>query len=244
MFEWPAEWFDEIDSTNEEARRRVAAGNFSSCWIVARQQSAGRGRLGRSWKSPSGNLFATAYFQYQGSLQDASKIPFVSALAVSDVFYTFAPEKKVKLKWPNDVRFQGAKLCGILVEAGLNNNHCWIAAGMGLNIAQAPENTGQPVACLSGLRGDGAVTADMAFQALRSAFADRMHQFQQGFQSVREDWLKRAEGLGETASIKRGNETLIGVFDGLGPDGEFMLRLPDGALQPITAGEVELVRKE
>ena len=95
MFEWPAEWFDEIDSTNEEARRRVAAGNFSSCWIVARQQSAGRGRLGRSWKSPS----------LDGTIQDVSadlKRDPVSGAA----FY----EARVQIELPNDGSASGLEI--------------------------------------------------------------------------------------------------------------------------------------
>ena len=98
MSSWPAEWFDEIDSTNEEARRRVASGTFTNSWIAARSQTTGRGRLGRHWKSPAGNLYATALFKLDGSIADATKIPFASGLAVVDVVEVIAPDVPVKLK--------------------------------------------------------------------------------------------------------------------------------------------------
>ena len=243
MSDWPAEWFDEIDSTNEEARRRTLRGNLSETWIVARQQTVGRGRLGRQWKSPIGNLYATAYFQLSGDMAVATRIPFVCALAVSDVFMSLAPESTVQLKWPNDVRSDGAKLSGILVEAGQSGDGCWVAAGMGLNISEAPQVAEQQTSCLAKLRGDNAVDAQMAFETLRERFSVRLAQGLDNFKDTLADWSARAEGLGGQAEITVGNEKLRGVFVGLGTAGEFRLELPNGDVRCISAGDVELIRE-
>ena len=243
MFSWPAEWFDEIDSTNEEARRRVASGTFTNSWIAARSQTAGRGRLGRYWKSPAGNLYATALFKLDGSIVDATKIPFVSGLAVVDVVEAIAPDVPVKLKWPNDVRHEGAKLCGILVEAGQLQEGCWVACGIGLNVAFVPADTGQAATCLVDLCGSAAITSDIALDELRRTFSNRLNQLRKGFQTVRLDWLKRAEALGENIVVRVGDSRVTGVLEDLGNHGEILLRLPNGTLRSITAGDVELIKE-
>lgn len=243
MSDWPVEWFEEIDSTNEEARRRVATGKFSSCWIAARSQTAGRGRLGRNWRSPPGNLHATGLFQLQGTMQEASKIPFVAALSVVDLFSAFAPETPALLKWPNDVRCDGAKVSGTLTEAGPFESGCWVAVGIGINIQHVPEDVGQAATCLAELRGDESISPQIALDALKDFFAERLKELQTSFEITRGEWLKHAEGLGKIVTISRGEEKVSGVFEGLGPDGELLLRLPDQQQIAITAGDVELVKE-
>lgn len=243
MITWPAEWFDEIDSTNEEARRRVSSGQFTDGWIAARKQTSGRGRLGRDWVSPRGNLFSTALFRFEGGMLEATKVPFVAALAVADVFNAFVPNHPVQVKWPNDVRYNRAKLSGILIEAGTIDDVCWVAAGIGINVAHAPPGVEQAASCLADLRGDNAVTAEMVFEALRSTFSARLCQLETGFASIRADWLERAEGLTSKASVTYGSAKLEGIFEGMGAGGEMLLRLPNGEVRSITAGDVELIKK-
>ena len=178
---WPVIWHDTLDSTNEEARRQAADGNFSDGWIAARLQTAGRGRLGRGWASPSGNLFATALFHEPVGLEVATRIPFAAALSVHDGLSAFAPDAPIALKWPNDVRAAGAKLCGILVESGQADGAVWVACGMGINVTSVPEGAGQAATCLADLRGEASVTADMVLESLREAFARRLDQARTDF---------------------------------------------------------------
>ena len=97
---WPVHRFETIDSTNSEARRRAKAGGFADCWIVAAEQTAGRGRLQRHWVSPKGNLFATALFHEPGGVQVAARLPFAASLAVSDTILHFAPGADARLTCP------------------------------------------------------------------------------------------------------------------------------------------------
>jgi len=240
--DWPVFWLDTIDSTNTEAVRRIKA-DFPNQWIAAREQTAGRGRRGRDWVSPPGNLFTTALFLFDGDMTASSRLPFVAGLAVSDAALRFTPNAPVQLKWPNDVRVEGAKLSGILIEAGKQGEGCWVAAGMGVNVSHVPETAGQAATCIAALRGDDAVTADMFLDALREAFAVRLKQYADSFETIRADWLARAEGLGETVRVIVGDSAVEGVFEDMGPDGSLILRLPNGTHRPITAGDVELIRE-
>ncbi len=238
---WPVIWHDSIDSTNEEAKRLAASPSFTDQWIAAREQTAGRGRLKREWKSPIGNLFNTALFREPGGVEVAVRIPFAAALATADVVSSFAPDADIKLKWPNDVRINRAKVSGILIETGRQGDTFWVAAGIGINVTHTPEGAGQQAVSIAELRGDDVVTAEMVQQALRERLADRLDQARQDFSATRRDWLERAEGLGETIQIKSVAEPLEGVFETLSEDCGLVLRLPDGERRTIRAGDVSLI---
>jgi BirA family biotin operon repressor/biotin-[acetyl-CoA-carboxylase] ligase len=238
--EWPVFRFDQIDSTNTEAKRRAATGRFDDQWIIADQQSAGRGRQGRPWLSPAGNLYATALFSEPGGIAVALRIPFAAALAVSDTLARFARDSDIRLKWPNDVRVSGQKVAGILVETGGGDPAHWIAAGIGINVSEMPENPGQPATTLSGLTGH-LVEVKEVFATLRQSFATRLHEARAGFDALRTDWLARAEGLGQAVSVRTGDQSVEGVFEDMEADGGLRLRLPDGSARIIRAGEVNLL---
>jgi BirA family biotin operon repressor/biotin-[acetyl-CoA-carboxylase] ligase len=230
-----------IDSTNTEAKRRVASG-FADQWIVADQQTAGRGRHDHKWISPKGNIYATALFRESGGLPVALRLPFAAALAVSDVVRHHAPSVDVRLKWPNDVRIARKKVSGILVETGGSGTDFWIAAGIGINVFALPTNVGQPATSLLELGMQHDATVEDVLATLRNAFAIRLAQARAGFTEIRETWLERAEALGETVHIRAGDVEIHGVFEDLEPDGALVLRLPDGSRRSIRAGEVEIRR--
>lgn len=239
---WPVRWYDELDSTNEEARRLAAKGEQGPVWLAARRQTAGRGRLGRAWKSPAGNLFCTALFAEPGGLEIATKIPFAAALAVSDTILSFAPEARPGLKWPNDVLVDGAKLSGILVESlGEGPGGLVVAAGIGINVASSPAGVGQPTTCLADLAVGPAPAVELVMTELAERFAARCTQLRAGFATIRSDWLARAAALGQKVRAAPGGEVVEGIFEGMGEDGSAILRLPDGRTRPIRAGDVYLI---
>lgn len=239
----PVVWFDEIDSTNEEAKRlAMTPGMLRETWLVARRQNAGRGRMGRSWASLEGNLYATALMGLPGGSADALKLPFAAALAAHDAASAFAPAGDIRLKWPNDLRADRAKLCGILIEAGARTDGMWAAVGIGMNVAGVPDGAGQMATCLSDLAGR-LVSAEAVLEALRPALATRWKEARTDFAVTRAAWLERAEGLGETVRAQPANEAVEGVFETLDSDGGLVLRLPDGERRTIRAGDVELVKR-
>jgi len=230
-----------IDSTNTEAKRRVATG-FHDQWIVADQQTAGRGRQDRQWISPAGNVYTTAMFREPGGLQVALRLPFAAALAVTDVVLEHAPGTDVRVKWPNDVRIDRRKVSGILVETGGAGADFWIAAGMGVNLVPPPENVTQPATSLHELGMRPGTPVEAVFSSLREAFMRRLQQARPGFAGTRADWLARAEALGQQVQVRAGDTMAEGIFEDLEDDGALLLRLPDGSRRTIRAGEIEIGR--
>lgn len=239
---WPTIRFDAIDSTSEEAKRRGRAGGFDDQWIVSRRQAAGRGRLGRHWESPPGNLYATALFHWPLPVAEAVRVPFAAGLAVVDTVLALVPGSGPVLKWPNDVRVNGAKLGGILVESGEGPDGRWVSAGVGLNVAFVPEGIGQAATCLCTLGGNPGLGPDAVEAALKAGFARRLEEAKADFADTRRAWLRHAEGLGSIVRVILSGRPVEGRFEGLAADGALLLRLPDGAQQTIRAGDVELIR--
>jgi BirA family biotin operon repressor/biotin-[acetyl-CoA-carboxylase] ligase len=240
---WPVIRFDEIDSTNEEARRRALTGDFGPAWLVARSQSAGRGRLGRQWDSPDGNLFATALLSYPGNPAQASLASFAAGLAVIDAARIVGAETAaLRLKWPNDVLADGAKLAGILIETGLGDGCLWMAAGFGVNVQTAPAVPGRNTACMADLPGGGGLTAERVLGALDIAFRARLSRLAgEGFPPVRADWLAKAAHLGERISVPQGEDRIEGVMKDLDHDGALVIERDDGALTHVRAGEISIL---
>ena len=239
----PDYWYDEIDSTSEEAKRSARRGELSPDWIAARSQSAGKGRLGRVWESPVGNLFSTLLFPEPGGLAMAARIPFAAALAVRDACTRAVPSLEAALKWPNDVRVRGCKLCGILTESGETNGTVWIALGIGINVQTAPEGTGQETSSLIKEGAPSGLTPEMVLEDLREALSQRIEQARQDFEILLADWMRYAEGVGQVVQAGPVQNRVEGVFESLAFDGGLNLRLPDGALHTIRAGDVELVKR-
>ena len=234
---------DETDSTNAEARRRAEAGEVGPLWITARRQSAGRGRRGRKWESESGNLASTLLLLTQKSPAEAAQLTFAASLAVADLLDRYAPPALVTIKWPNDVLLDGRKTSGILIESGpAPSGGLWLAVGIGVNLNQTPGETERPATCIAehlNQGGASAPTVDEAAKALAETFGVWLDRWTTlGFQPILDAWTARTPGLHGPCTARLANETLTGLADGVEADGSLRLKLPDGSLRVISAGDV------
>jgi BirA family transcriptional regulator, biotin operon repressor / biotin---[acetyl-CoA-carboxylase] ligase len=234
----------EIDSTNEEARRLAANGEAGPTWIVTERQTAGRGRRGRNWVSPVGNLMCTLLLRPKCSPAKAAELSFVAGLAIHDAATSLMPEtltRDVALKWPNDLLIGGKKASGILLESESDGGAevAWLAVGIGLNLLHFPGDTPYPATSISASCGE-APSIESALEALASSFEHwiRLWQVPDGFETIRREWLKRAQGVGKSITVRLSDETIDGTFEGLANDGALQLKLNDGTLRPISAGDV------
>lgn len=236
----PIEAYDEIDSTNAEARRRAEAGQGGPVWITAAVQSAGRGRRGRAWSTQRGNLAATLLMTTDLPPVEAAQVSFVAALAACDLAETCLGPGAARLKWPNDVLVHGRKAVGILVESGSRaDGRLWLAVGIGVNLAHAPQDVERPAAAFADHMSGPPPAPRDALEVLASRFeAWRRLWATQGFAPVARGWTDRAHGLGERCEARLPSRTLSGVAEGLDLDGALRLRLDDGSLERITAGDV------
>jgi BirA family biotin operon repressor/biotin-[acetyl-CoA-carboxylase] ligase len=232
--------FAEIDSTNLEARRQMDAGAATPLWITAGRQTAGRGRRGRNWQTEVGNLAATLLLTTSKPPIEAAQIAFVAALAAADLAATYLPASLVTLKWPNDTLIDGRKVSGILVESSVHPaGGLWVAVGIGVNLAHAPEDVERPATSLAAHLSGPSPTPLEALDVLSSAMERWRGLWEAGgFAPIAEAWTVRAHGLGERCEARLPTETVEGVAEGLDADGALRLRLADGGLRRITAGDV------
>ena len=233
---------DAVDSTNAEARRRAEAGQTGPLWITARRQTAGRGRRGRAWETGAGNLAATLLTTTARPPVEAAQLAFVTALAVADLALAQVPDALVRVKWPNDVLVAGAKVAGVLIESGSRGDGwLWLAIGVGVNLKTTPRETDRPAAAMAEhLRADVAapLSPDQALEVLARAFDEWLSLWEaQGFAPIRAAWSARAE-LRRPCVARLDHEAVEGVAEALDDDGALRLRLADGAVRRITAGDV------
>lgn len=236
----PVVVLDEIDSTNAEARRRAEAGEAGPVWLVGLRQTAGRGRRGRAWETGEGNLAATLLFRTDKPPAEAAQVSFVAALAVADMLARYVPASLVSLKWPNDPLLGGLKVSGILIESGASPlGGLWIAVGVGVNLSRKPIDSERPATAIATYRESPPPTATEAIEVLAEAFERWFGVWTTlGFPAIADAWTARAHGLGEPCVARLGNETVEGIAEGLDADGALRLRLADGHLRRITAGDV------
>ncbi len=241
---WPKGYglktFDVIDSTNEEAKRLATAGEPGPIWISAARQTAGRGRRGRAWDTPTGNLAATLMLRPGKPAGECAQLSFAAAIATCDMLQGFAPATPMRVKWPNDVLAGGRKISGILLESASQGGEAptWLAIGIGANLATHPGGTELPATSLKAL--DAAVpTADDALLHLAAHFARWYEAWKaSGFAGLRDAWLARAAGLGQRIRARLATEETTGVFEGIDETGALILRENAGSVRHIAAGEV------
>jgi BirA family biotin operon repressor/biotin-[acetyl-CoA-carboxylase] ligase len=241
---WPQgyalrEW-TEIDSTNEEARRLAAAGEHGPVWLRADRQTAGRGRRGRAWESPAGNLAATLLIVPGKPASECAQLSFVTAIAVADAASGFAANAEIKVKWPNDVLANGRKLAGILLESASGGDGAltFLAIGVGINLAHFPPDTEFPATSLAAL-GVSVPSPSAALSQLAAHFAKWYEVWMtNGFSPIQDAWLARAAGLGSRIRARLTHEETSGVFEGIDNTGALILREAQGRTRTIAAGEV------
>jgi BirA family biotin operon repressor/biotin-[acetyl-CoA-carboxylase] ligase len=229
---------DTLDSTNSEALRLARSGEQGPLWIVARDQTAGRGRRGREWISAPGNLAASLLFVVSATPAMAATLGFVGSLAALDACSALAPEVVFSLKWPNDVLADRGKIAGLLLESEVQGPALAIVIGFGVNLAAAPEGLPFPAQSLRAL--GQAVAPEQAFARLTDAWVSRILLWNGGrrFDEIRAAWLARAAGIGQAISVRTGDRVESGIFETLDEQGRLILRKSDGTMRAISAGDV------
>jgi BirA family biotin operon repressor/biotin-[acetyl-CoA-carboxylase] ligase len=207
---------------------------------VGLRQTAGRGRRGRAWETGDGNLAATLLFSTDKPPAEAAQVSFVAALAVADLLAAYVPASLVSLKWPNDPLLGGLKVSGILVESGSRpTGGLWIAVGVGVNLARKPIDSERPATALTTYRVAPPPSPDRGDRGpgrrLR-ALAGRLAA--PGLPRHRRRLDRPRPRPGRACVARLGTETLEGIAEGLDGDGALRLRLADGQLRRVTAGDV------
>lgn len=227
---------DSVGSTNDEARRLAQSGAAADFLVVSAQsQSAGRGRRGRAWVSPAGNLHFSLLIRIQ-SLSSAAQLGFAAAAALASALNGLLPQGQFQAKWPNDVMAAGRKCAGMLLESAGTD---WLVLGIGVNVVAAPPPVGlnHPACALADLGFSG--TADDVLTAFCTDFLPLVQAWRgQGFAPVRQAWLGCARGLGQPIVVRLETDTQTGLFAGLDEEGALLLDQGASGFRRILAGDV------
>ncbi|WP_375342236.1 biotin--[acetyl-CoA-carboxylase] ligase [Yoonia litorea] len=196
-------------------------------WIIAKTQTAARGRRGRAWIAPPGNLNATLIFRPEATAPEAAKRSFLAANALYQALSIFIPVEKLSLKWPNDVLLSGGKVAGILLEtSGSGPFVDWLSVGIGVNLKHTPDGvTDAAFPPTSVMEATGIEITPLDFLAtLADAYATQEAKLLRlGFDRIRDDWLANAARLGEVITARTGREEITGIFDSIDRDGNLVL---------------------
>lgn len=231
-----------VGSTNDEAVRLAEEGAEDGTLVWAREQTKGRGRQGRAWSSPPGNLYLSLVLRPDCSPAEAAGLSFVAALGVGEAIGSVAPPMiEVTYKWPNDVLLNARKAAGILIESRIDPTGAldWLVLGVGVNVASYPEEAAFPATSLR-FEGAGPEAGEVPLlEAFGRHFLSWVNRWlEDGFAPVRQAWLNHAHGLGEEIEVRLPKETLRGLFRDLDESGALILDLPGGGTRTIAAGDV------
>ena len=238
----PALFYDILDSTNDEAMRLSKNGQKGPLWIVAKRQSAGRGRQQRQWHSPQGNFYASLLFAPNIPSKRRGECSFLAALAVHSALLKLACVKP-ELKWPNDVLVAGKKIAGILLETTfsgarkeLEHN---IIIGIGVNLVShpAPSQVFQPTTDL--YTHTGKIIDHTRFLSVLAPAMDYWHQIyrQYGFAPLRKAWMENCCHIHDMITLQIGRKQLTGQFAAVEADGGLAIFTSEGR-QIIYGGEI------
>lgn len=225
----------ETGSTNADLAARVRAGEAlpEGFWLVADRQTSGRGRQGRVWEDGFGNFMGSTLVRVGPGDPAPQMLAFVAGLAVAGALRPHCDGLDLSLKWPNDVQLNGGKLAGVLLEGEGKA----VIVGIGVNLVSAPPITDRPVACLP-----QPVDRDQFARELADSFASELDRWRTyGVESLLRRWSVYAHPMGEMLSVHEASgRRLTGTFQGLAPDGALLLRLADGTVSAIHAGDVTI----
>jgi BirA family biotin operon repressor/biotin-[acetyl-CoA-carboxylase] ligase len=217
----------ETGSTNDDVAALAREGAPEGLWLRAERQSGGKGRQGRVWQSPPGNLYASTLVRVDPKHPPPPTLALVAAVVLHEAVSRYT--SRAKIKWPNDIIINRAKLAGILLERQADA----VVIGFGVNLAYHPEDLDRPAASL-GAR----VAPDALLRRLAVCFETWLERWKtEGLAPIRAAWLAAAHPVG-TPLVSGGTE---GAFDGLDETGALRLRLADGAIRVVHAGDVFLV---
>ena len=240
--------FESIDSTNLEAMRQARVGAQEGLCIVAREQTAGRGRLDRSWQSPKdAGLYFSTVLRPQLKLNAWPLITLMAALAVSESLQDLC-DLSTDIKWPNDVCLGDRKLAGILAETLETKAGSACVLGIGINLRKAAfppdlEAITTSIECATHLVPD----AEALLEALLRQLAIRYERLQKtdGAPSVLRDWMAASSyAFGKNVRVDVGAKVFAGVTSGLEHDGALRVRVANGEIKVVRAGDVRSVRSK
>ncbi|XVN42995.1 MAG: biotin--[acetyl-CoA-carboxylase] ligase [Candidatus Rickettsia vulgarisii] len=229
--------FGEVDSTRLEAMRIAKTNPNQNYIILAKTQTNGRGRHGRSWQSISGNLHINILLKHNIDLNYLSQLSLVTAIAVYKTISSLPSKSKnnIKLKWPNDLLINNKKVSGMILGTVNNDANQYLSIGIGINIIDNPTNIDQVT---TNLIDENIEVPDV--ESLLNLLMINFNKYfslwkAKGFSKIRQFWLKRAYKLKERITANYGNVKVTGIFTGIDDNGGMQILLDSGKVATLFA---------
>lgn len=241
-------YYDQIASTNEEARKLAEAGAIEGTVVIADAQTGGKGRLGRQWSSPPGvNLYLSLILRPSFSPRYATQMTFMSAVVVAQAIETVT-DLTPQLKWPNDVMLQGRKVAGLLNELNAETEQVhYLVLGVGVNLNMTPEQFPADLRTpATSLLIDGGVKVSRReFTQVLLQRLDHLYDAYRsgGFQALKGEWEKRCHMIDRWVEVDYQSSQKVGQVSGIDETGALLLSLPGGVTEKILAGDVRLLNR-
>jgi BirA family transcriptional regulator, biotin operon repressor / biotin---[acetyl-CoA-carboxylase] ligase len=240
-------YYEEIDSTNDEAFRLAVQGAPEGTVLIAERQSAGKGRMQRVWHSPAGaNIYTSIILRPHFEPVHAPHISIAAGVAVAETLIPHCPDK-VTLKWPNDVLIDGKKVCGILSQMKISGNIIdFVVVGIGINVnlkrEQYPEDI-QSIATSLALEAGREISREELIISLYENFSKWYRKLlQNGFAPIKERWLALSPMIGKPVSVMFRDEAASGKATGLGEDGSLILLMDNHKTIHVSAGDATILK--
>lgn len=236
--------YDEVDSTNDEAKRLAIGGASHGAVLWAKRQTNGKGRQGRKWISQEGNLFVSFLLSPPCDIKRATQLSFVAAIAALEAIQPLLPEgSELECKWPNDLILGGKKLGGILLESFEHEGRRWVVIGIGVNVESAPQKTEHLPAISLHDAGVEIVSAKIVLSRLIHHFIERYNEWNhKGFSPIRVRWIRHAWGAGKLLRVVTPEREVRGIGKGIDREGGLILH-QRGRDIVVHAGDVFLEEK-
>ncbi|CAG0907212.1 unnamed protein product, partial [Cyprideis torosa] len=236
--DWQVKLLSKVNSTQDIVMLAAQDGDPEGYVVQAMTMNQGRGRQGKSWDAPMGNVYLSALLRPTCGIERAGELAFVVAVALSEALDNYLDhDKHVKtLKWPNDILIDGLKVSGILLESNMSDGVLdGLVVGIGVNVFNAPDLA----TCLNKIAKEPVYVnkiRDVILEKLDEAYT--LWQ-KEGFEPIRQKWLEQAHGLNQPITARLPKASYQGIFSGLTKEGSLVLTQEDGTEKIIHAGEID-----
>ena len=232
-----------VGSTNDEVMRLAQSGEALPFWVVADEQTNGRGRRGRQWQGLEGNLFASGIYQFSQEPVTIATLSFVVSYSLFETLSEYIDKNRISLKWPNDILVDCKKISGILLESQIKDGIVQLVIGVGLNVMHAPIINGYGTIAIKDCLANPIIRLDkmkILNNFLQNFAINLSHWEEFGSAPIIEEWKKHAFKINDNIEIAQGNATINGKLTDISPCGAIILLNNDGKIVEINAGEMLL----
>ena len=236
--------YESIDSTNLEAHRYIEKNSVSNpTWLIAEQQTSGRGRMGSSWVSTKGNLFATLIYPIEWDLKILPMLSCLVALAIHEtISFYINSTNKIKIKWPNDILVNNAKISGVLIENVLSGKKKYSIIGIGINVVSSPQLADYETSYINQYLNDK-TDVSKVFLSLKNNLEDKLNNYSEvNIDDIRLEMLSKSWKLNEKIEFISNSLGGSGIFEGISDNYEILIRTDTDQIK-LNSGELKLIRK-